>query len=155
MEDIKKESIELMVWNRVLEIALMVAFISVIIKGVALSFPFRTYMGELILTILIGIYFYIINIRYLVRNKKRMSKARDRVIRALTSLVFGLTFSIGYAVRVMFSYPGATLEAKDIVVIVVWFVFSVIIMYLILAFVMRELKRRKEVRQVKKSQKGG
>ncbi|AMP21153.1 hypothetical protein AZF37_08285 [endosymbiont 'TC1' of Trimyema compressum] len=66
----QKEKIELIVWKRVLDITLILTFISVIIKGVVLSFPFRTYMSELILTILIGSYFYIINIRYLAKHKK-------------------------------------------------------------------------------------
>ena len=149
------ENIELIVWNRVLEITLILTFVSVIIKGVLLSFPFRTYMAELILTILIGAYFYIINIRYLIKNKKKLSKKSNLIICILTSIILGLIFSIGYGVRVMFSYPGALLEVKDMIVIVVWFIFSFIIMFLILSFVMREVKRRKDYKIKKKNQKGG
>ena len=87
----QKEKIGLIVWKRVLDITLILTFISVIIKGIVLSFPFRTYMAELILTILIGSYFYIINIRYLVKHKKELSKKSNLIIRILIS-VFLINF---------------------------------------------------------------
>ncbi|WP_162474023.1 hypothetical protein [endosymbiont 'TC1' of Trimyema compressum] len=71
-------------------------------------------------------------------------------------MFFGLIFSIGYGVRVMLGYPSALLEVKDIIVIVVWFIFSFIVMFLILSFLMRGgFKRRRNFKIAKKNQKGG